>query len=130
MLRIHPFVMGHLIGAVMTGAIAGAFIGPRASFIAAVTLLAGAVVSCLICQRWPGVEAPAWKLWPVAVFANPVLIASFGFMVADSECVAGTRHGLNCLVVAMAIVTAGLCLLPPVGGLLWRGWKRRRAAAT
>jgi len=44
MLRIHPFVMGHLIGAVMTGAIAGAFIGPRASFIAAVTLLAGAVV--------------------------------------------------------------------------------------
>jgi cell division protein FtsX len=129
MLRIHPFVMGHLIGAVMTGAIAGAFIGPQAAFMAALILLAGAVASCLICQWWPGVEAPVWKLWPVAVLANPVLIASFGFMVVDWECVAGTRRGLNCLPVAMAMVTAGLCLLPPVGGLLWRWWKRRRAPA-
>ena len=130
MLRIHPFVMGHLIGAVMTGAITGAFIGPQAAFMGALILLAGAVASCLVCQWWPGVEAPVWKLWPVAVLFNPVLIASLGFMVVDWECVVGTRRGLNCLPVAMAIVTAGLCLLPPVGGLLWRWWKRRRAPAT
>ena len=51
-------------------------------------------------------------------------------MVADWECVAGTRRGFDCLVAAMAIVAAGLCLLPPVGGLLWRWWKRRGAPAT
>ena len=129
MLRIHPFVMGHLIGAVMTGAIAGAFINPQAAFVGAMVLLVGAVVSCLVCQWRPGVEAPVWKLWPVAVLANPATIASLGFMAADWECVAGTRRGFNCLVAAMAIVAAGLCLLPPVGGLLWRWWKLRRALA-
>jgi hypothetical protein len=130
MLRIHPFVMGHLIGAVMTGAIAGAFIGPRPAFMAALILLVGAVVSCQICQWWPGVEAPAWKLWPAAVFGNPAMVGALGFMVLDWECVAGTRRGFSCLLIAMAIVAAGLCLLPPIGGLLWRWWKRRRAPTT
>ena|SRR3990167_6953340 len=127
MLRIHPFIMGHLIGAVMTGAIAGAFINPQASFIGALALFGGALVSCFICQWRPGVEATAWKLWLIAVLANPVMLAALGFMAVDWECVAGTRRGWNCLGVAMAIVAAGLCLLPPVGGLLWRWWKRRVA---
>lgn len=129
MLRIHPFVMGHLIGAVMTGAIAGAFINPQMAFIGAVALFGGALVSCFICQWRPGVEAVAWKLWPVAVFASPVMMAALGFMAADWECVVGARTGWNCLVAAMAIFVAGLCLLPPFGGLLWRWWKRRRAPA-
>jgi hypothetical protein len=127
MLRIHPFIMGHLIGAVMTGAIAGAFINPQASFIGALALFGGALVSCFICQWRPGVEATAWKLWLIAVLANPVMLAALGFMAVDWECVAGTRRGWNCLGAAMAIVAAGLCLLPPVGGLLWRWWKRRVA---
>ena len=129
MLRIHPFVMGYLIGAVMTGAIAGAFINPQAAFIGAVALFGGALVSCFVCQWRPGIEAAAWKLWPVAVFANPVMLVAVGFMAVDWECVVGTRRGWNCLVAAMAILVAGLCLLPPVGGLLWRGWKRWRAPA-
>lgn len=129
MLRIHPFIMGHLIGAVTTGAIAGAFINPQAAFIGAVALFGGALVSCFVCQWRPGVEAVAWKLWPVAVFANPVMLVALGFMAADWECVAGVRRGWNCLAAAMAILTAGLCLLPPFGGLSWRWWKRRRAPA-
>ncbi|MDP2378542.1 hypothetical protein [Reyranella sp.] len=129
MLRIHPFVMGHLIGAVMTGAIAGAFINPQASFIAAVSLAAGAAISSVVCQWRPGVEAPAWKLWSVAVFANPLMIAALVFMAVDWECVVGARRGWDCLGAAMAIAAAGLCLLPPVGGLLWRWWKRRVAPA-
>lgn len=130
MLRIHPFVMGHLIGAVMTGAIAGAFINPQAAFIGALALFGGALVSCFVCQWRPGVEAAAWKLWLVAVFANPVMLAALAFMAVDWECVAGTRRGWDCLAAAMAILVAGLCLLPPLGGLLWRWWKRRRAPAT
>jgi hypothetical protein len=27
----------------------------------------------------------------------------------------------------MAIIVASLCFLPPLGGLLWRSWKRHRA---
>lgn len=129
MLRIHPFVMGHLIGAVMTGAVAGAFINPQAALIGALALFGGALVSSFVCQRWPGVEAAAWKIWPVAVFASPVMLAAVGFMAADWECVVGMRRGWNCLTAAMAILAAGLCLLPPVGGLLWRGFKRWRAPA-
>ena len=128
MLRIHPFVMGHLIGAVMTGAIAGAFINPQAAFIGALALFGGALVSCFVCQWRPGVEADAWKLWPAAVLANPVMLAALGFMAVDWDCVAGSRRGWDCLAAAMAIVAAGLCLLPPVGGLLWRWWKRRLGA--
>lgn len=129
MLRIHPFVMGHLIGAVMTGAIAGAFINPQAAFIGALALFGGALVSCFICQWRPGVEATAWKLWLAAVFANPVMLAALGFMAVDWECVVGARRGWDCLAAAMAILVAGLCLLPPIGGLLWRWWKHRRARA-
>ena len=40
MLRIRPFVMGYLIGAVMTGALAGAFISSQAAFFGALILLA------------------------------------------------------------------------------------------
>jgi hypothetical protein len=130
MLRIHPFVMGHLIGAVMTGAIAGAFSDPRAAFIGALALFGGALVSSFVCQWWPGVEAAAWRLWLAAVFTNPVVIAALGFMAVDWECLAGVRRGWHCLAAAMAILVAGLCLLPPFGGLLWRWWKRRRVAAT
>ncbi len=130
MLRIHPFVMGYLIAAVMTGAIAGAFVNPQAAFIGAVALFGGALVSCFVCQWRPGVEAPAWKLWPVAVFANPLMIAALAFMAADWQCVIGARRGWGCLEAALAILAAGLSLVPPFGGLLWRWWKRRRASAT
>jgi hypothetical protein len=127
MLRIHPFVMGHLIGAVMTGAIAGAFINPQAAFIGALALFGGALVSSFVCQWWPGVEAAAWRLWLAAVFTNPVVIAALGFMAVDWECLAGVRRGWHCLTAVMAMLVVGLCLLPPVGGLLWRWWKRRLA---
>ena len=129
MLRIRPFVMGHLIGAVMTGAIAGAFVSPRAAFIAALTLLGGAIVSSFVCQWRPGVEAAGWKLWAVAVIANPIMIAAFAFMARDWQCVLGTRRGWDCFAPAMAIIAACLCVLPPLGGLLWRWWKGRHAKA-
>ena len=130
MLRIHPFVMGQLIGAAMTGAIAGAFVSPQAAFIAAVALLGGAIVSSFVCQWRPGVEAAGWKLWAVAVLANPIMIAALAFMAHDWQCVLGLHRGWDCLAAAMAIVAACLCLLPPLGGLLWRWWKGRLAAAT
>jgi len=124
MLRFHPFVMGHLVSAVVVGGAAGAFLDAQAALIAGASLAGGALISSLVCQWRPGVEAAAWKLWPVAVLTNPLTLAAFGFMAADWKCVVGIRGGWNCLGAAIAIIVAGLCLLPPIGGLLWRWWKR------
>ena len=60
MLRIRPFVMGHLVAALLVGAGAGAFLAAEAMLIGGLGMLAGAVVSSLVCQWKPGVEAPAW----------------------------------------------------------------------
>mgnify|MGYP003599615353 CR=1 FL=1 len=127
MLRITPFVMGHLVAAVLVGAGAGAFIDMRASLYFALALVAGAVVSSLVCQWKPGVEAPAWRLYLVALLANPILMISLVVMALDWDCGVRLRRGWNCIAAAMAIAAAGLCLLPPFGGLLWRHWKRYRA---
>lgn len=127
MLRIRPFVMGHLVAALLVGAGAGAFLAAEAMLIGGVTMLAGAVVSSLVCQWKPGVEAPGWQLYPVSVLANPVFLAALVFMALDWKCVVGHQRGWGCFVAAMAIVATGLCLLPPLGGLLWRSWKHYRA---
>lgn len=127
MLRIRPFVMGNLVAALLVGAGAGAFLAAEAMLIGGVGMLAGAVVSSLVCQWKPGVEAPAWQLWAVAVLANPVFLAALVFMALDWKCVVGVQRGWGCLVAAMAIVATALCFLPPIGGLLWRAWKRYRA---
>lgn len=128
MLRIHPFVMGHLVSAVLVGGAAGtSFIDARAGLICAAGLLAGAFVSSYVCQWRPGLEAPAWKLWPVAVLANPVLLFMLGYLATDTDCLLGIKRGWNCIAAALAMMASVLCLLPPIGGLLWRWWKRRRA---
>ena len=127
MLRIRPFVMGHLVAALLVGAGAGAFLAAEAMLIGGLGMLAGAVVSSLVCQWKPGVEAPAWQLWPVATLVNPVFPAALYFMYLDWQCVVGLRWSWGCLVAVMAIIVAGLCFVPPLGGLVWRSWKRHRA---
>lgn len=127
MQNIHPFVLGHVVGAALVGAVAGPLIDAQAAILVAAALVGGAFASSLMCRWWPGWEAAAWKLWPVAVLVNPVMLATLGFLAADWKCVVGLRGGWGCLGAATAIVAAGFCLLPPFGGLLWRGWKRRRA---
>ena len=119
--------MGHLVAALLVGAGAGAFLAAEAMLIGGLGMLAGAVVSSFVCQWKPGVEAPAWQLWAVAVLANPVFLAALVFMALDWQCVVGLQRGWGCLVAAMAIIAASLCFLPPLGGLLWRSWKRYRA---
>lgn len=126
MLRITPFVMGHLVAALLVGAGVGAFMAAETMLIGGAGMLAGAIVSSLVCQWKPGVEAPAWQLWPVAVGANPVFLGALAFMALDWKCVVGVQRGWGCLVAAMAIIAASLCFLPPLGGLLWRSWKRYR----
>jgi hypothetical protein len=122
--------MGYLIGAVVVSGAAGAFL-PDAVFALKMVLafFVAAAVSAFVCQWRPGLEAPGWKLWPTAVFANPIMLLALGFMAADWQCVVGLHRGWDCLAAAMAIAAAGLCLLPPFCGLVWRWWKRRGAPA-
>lgn len=126
MRRIHPFVWGHLVAALVAGAAIGATLDAQASAISAVVLVAGSIVSSLVCWWKPGFEAPAWQLVPAAILANPVMLLAIGFLIVDVDCLMGSRRGWDCLGAAIAIVTAGVCLLPPFGGWLWRCWKRRR----
>jgi hypothetical protein len=126
MRSIHPFALGHVIGGLLVGAVAGAFLpNPMMVLIGAASLAGCAAVSSAVCWWRPGFEAAAWKLWPVAVLASPLMIAALGYMVGEWECIAGTRRGWNCLGAALAVVVALLCLVPPFGGLLWRWWYRR-----
>jgi hypothetical protein len=122
--RLNPFVVGHLIGAVVVGLAAGAMLGVPAAFFSAAGLAVGALVSCLICRVWPGLDAKARFLWPVAVLGNPVTLMALVMVVAEGRCLTDDYPGWDCMAVAVAAVVAGLGLLPPLGGLLWRRWKR------
>ena len=102
--RIHPFVWGHIAAAVIAGASVGATLDAQAAIMGAIMLAAGAVISSTICWWKPGLDAPAWQL-------------------------IGNRRGWNCLGMAIAVMVAGVCLVPPFGGRLWRWWKHRAAQA-
>jgi hypothetical protein len=128
--RIHPFVYGHVVAALIVGVVAGAMVDAQAAGMAAALMTAGAIVSSTVCWWKPGFEAPAWRLIPAAILANPLMLLALGYLAVDHECLTGGRRGLNCLGMAMAILVAGACLLPPFGGWLWRAWKRRSAQAT
>ena len=96
----------------------------------AALLTAAAIVSSVVCWWKPGFEAPAWLLIPAAILANPLMLVALGFIAIDSGCLVGSKRGWDCLAAALAILVAGVCLVPPFGGWLWRWWKRRGAQAT
>jgi hypothetical protein len=129
MLRLHPFIWGHVVGALIVGLAAGATLDARAALLGAAVLAVGATVSSGVVWWRPGFEAPAWQLIPTAVLANPMMLLALGFLVVDFDFVVGNRRRWDCIGAALAILVAGVCLLPPFGGWLWRWWKRRGAAA-
>jgi len=66
---------------------------------------------------------------PLATRACAV-VAAVAFSVDQYECLIGQKTGWNCLFADLGPKVAAMCLLPPIGGLLWRGWRRWRAPAT
>jgi len=127
--RIHSFVYGHVVAALIVGVVAGAMLDAQAAIMGAVMLAAGAMVSSTVCWWKPGLEAPAWLLIPAAILANPLMLLALGFLLVDFDCVVGNKRGWDCIGAAVAILVAGVCLVPPLGGWLWRSWKRRRPKA-
>ena len=125
--RIHPFVWGHIVAALIAGAGLGATLDAQAAIMGAIALMAGAVISSTVCWWKPGLDAPAWRLIPVAILANPLMLAAIGFILADADCVLGNKRGWDCLGAAIAIILSGVCLVPPFGGWVGRWWGRRAA---
>jgi hypothetical protein len=121
---LHPFVVGHVIAAAVIGMIAGAVMSVLGALFSAGAMVVGALISCLICSVWPGLGAKARFLWPVAVLANPVMLLALAMVVIEGQCLTDDYPSWNCMAVAVAVLVAGLCLLPPFGGLLWRRLKR------
>ena len=128
MKRIHPFVLGHVVAALVVGVAAGATLDAQAAVLGGALLAAGACVSSVVCWWKPGFEGPAWLLLPAAILANPLMLLALGFMAVDADCIVGSKKGWDCLGAAIALLVAGVCLLPPFGGWLWRTFKRRAAA--
>ena len=55
--RIHPFVLGHIGGALVAGAVAGTFFDAVAVVTFAGILAGNALLATLICWWWPGLNA-------------------------------------------------------------------------
>ena len=125
MRRIPSFVYGHVVGALIVGAVSGAFLDWQAVASFAGLLAANAVIGSLICWRWPGFEAPGWKLWLVATFANPLMLSAIAFSIDQYECLVGQRTGWNCLFSEVGPLTVMACLPSPLIGLAVRWWWRR-----
>jgi hypothetical protein len=126
--RIHPFVYGHVIGALTTGAVSGAFLDWTAVAIFAGVLAANAAIGSLICWWRPGFEAAGWKLWLVATFANPLMLAAIAFSIDQYDCLIGQRTSWNCMFSDVGPLAAAVCLPSPLIGLAVRWWRQRVAA--
>ena len=127
MRRIHPFVYGHVIGAFLVGAVAGAFLDLKAVLVFSSLLAANAAIGSLVCWWRPGFEAAWWKLWPVATFANPMMLAAIAFSINQYDCLTGQQSGWNCMLSDVGPLTVAACLPSPIIGLAARWWKRRTA---
>ena len=129
MRRVHPFVYGHVIGALLVGVVAGAFLDLKAMWVFGSLLAANAVIGSLVCWWRPGFEAAGWKLWLAATFANPLMLAAIAFSIDQYDCLTGQRSGWNCMFTDVGPLTVAACLPSPLIGLLARWRQRRRAAA-
>src|SRR4029077_6113096 len=82
-----------VIGAFLVGAVAGAFLDLKAMLIFSSLLAANAAIGSLICWWRPGFDAAWWKLWLVAAFANPMMLAAIAFSIDQYDCLIRPRTG-------------------------------------
>ena len=125
MRRIHPFVYGHVVGAFVVGGVAGATLDLKALLVFSSLMAANAAIGSLVCWWRPGFEAAGWKLWLVATFASPMMLAAIGFSIDQYDCLIGERTGWNCMFSDVGPLTVMACLPSPLIGLAVRWWKRR-----
>ena len=115
------------MGALLTGVASGAFLDLTAVLVFGSGLAAAAIVSALVCWWWPKFDGAAWKLWLVATFANPVMIAGIVWTLVMRDCLVGELKGWDCLFAEVGLVASAACLPSPIVGLVFR-WLGRRSS--
>jgi hypothetical protein len=130
MKRVPPFVLGYVVVSFLLGAGVGATMDMQAAAIGAGLLVFGALVACLLCYWLVGFEGPWLQLLFVALITNPTFLLAAGVTLHDIECIVGRKRGWDCLGAAIGIVVAGGALVTPLGGLLWRWFRRRSPSST
>ena len=125
-----PFVFGHVVGALLIGAVGGALINSASIASFSVIMTVAAAASATVCKWLPGYDAPWWQLWLAGAGTNPLLLVALSFSLDAADCVAGARKGPACLFSDIGPLVVGVCLLPPLFGLglrwLWAGPARPR----
>lgn len=124
MKRLPSFVVGQVVGALVIGAAAGAFLDMLAVMTFGIGMMLGAAVSALACRWWPGYAAPGWRLWLAGSLANPLLLGALGLSLQDYECLLGQKTGWSCMFADVGPMVAGVCLIPPLLGVGLR-WLRK-----
>jgi hypothetical protein len=129
MRRIHPFVLGHVLGAFVVGGASGATLDLKAVLVFSSLLAANAAIGSLVCWWRPGFEAAGWKLWLAATFANPLMLSGIAYSIDQYDCLVGGRTGWDCMFSDVGPLVVAACLPSPLIGLAVRWWKRRAVAA-
>jgi hypothetical protein len=126
-IRVHPFAVGHVLGAMAVGAAIGSVEDGKAVAVCAAVLGGNALVSALICRAWPGLNGPWWRLWPMATFVNPLMVAAIAWSLDQWECLTRVRSGWACMLAFLGPLAIEACVPSPVVGLAARWWWRRRS---
>jgi hypothetical protein len=112
-----PFIFGHVVGALLIGAVGGALINTASIESFSIIMLVAAAASATLCRWWPGYDGPWWQLWLAGAGTNPLLLVALSFSVDAADCVVGMRKGPACLFSDIGPLVVGVCLLPPLLGL-------------
>lgn len=118
---MRAFDIAHVLAAALTWGVALlVFVGPKEGpqfliFVALACLGAalGAAIAGFACRRWPGLAAPAWRLWLGAWLFNPVVILALVYVVSQYDCLFGVVRGWSCLGLALAVAGSPLTLIAP-----------------
>jgi len=127
--RIPSFVYGHVLSALLLGAVGGAFLDLKAVMIFGGVMATSAIASAFVCWLWPGFAGPGWQLWIAGVIGNPLFLVAAFFAYQDLDCLIGNKTGWNCMFSDIGPFTMGVCLVPPLFGLALRWLASRRAMA-
>jgi hypothetical protein len=125
--RIPSFIYGHVLSALLLGLTGGAFLDLRAVAVFSGVMAGCALVSGLVCWRWPGFAGSGWLLWLVGTIANPLFLVAAFFTYQDFDCLVGAKTGWNCMLASLEPSVMGVCLIPPLIGLVVRWLAGRRA---
>jgi hypothetical protein len=126
LLDVPAFALGYVGSAFLLGGVGGGFIDTTGIWVLGATLGSGALVASLICWWWPGFDGVWWKLYLIALVANPVVLMAVVWSVISFECLVGNESGWNCMLSGAGLDAIGACLPLPLLGLAARWLSRRR----